>query len=263
MKQINSKDNKLYKICKQLSAKKYRDKLEKYLIEGPNLIEDAFKCNEEIDCIIIRDDYDLNKELSFVNGFSNLISMDSRLFDEIADTATSQGVLAIVNKRLTEDKSFFDGVGEGNVVVLDRLQDPGNIGTIIRTADAAGYKGVVAIKGCGDMYSPKTIRAAAGSVFRVPVLFVDTPQQTVRLLKENGKKIFATCFEDAKWYVQEDMSENVALVIGNEGNGICETFIEVADSKIKIPMSGNIDSLNAAVAAGILMYESVRKKYSI
>lgn len=259
MKTVTSKDNKIYKLCKQLSAKKYRDKLGIYMVEGTNLVEEAFKCGVHIEYIIVRSDYCDGTGLALIEDLKEVYSMDGKLFDSLCDTETPQGILAVVRKPGVCEEEFFRRVGEGNFVVLDRLQDQGNIGTIIRTADAAGYKGVVALKGCGDIYSPKTIRAAAGSVFREPVLSVETPQQMVRLLQKYGKRLVVSCTEASERYYDADLAENVALVIGNEGGGVCGELLAAADARVKIPMEGSIESLNAAVAAGILMYEAMRK----
>ena len=146
----------------------------------------------------------------------------------------------------------------GNFVVLDRLQDPGNIGTILRTADAAGYKLAVVMKGTADVFSPKVVRAATGSLFRMPVVFMDSEEELLEFTRAAGKKTVATCFDTDLYYYDVNLKENIALIIGNEGNGISETLIASSDVKIKIPMHGNIESLNASVAAGILMYEAVR-----
>ena len=180
------------------------------------------------------------------------------MFDRLAQTETSQGVLAIVAKPETDAGDFASA--SGNFVVLDRLQDPGNIGTILRTADAAGYRLAVVMKGTADIFSPKVVRAATGSLFRMPVVFMDSNSELVEFTRAAGKKLVATCFDTERCYFDEDLTDNIALVIGNEGNGICKEIIESSDVKIKIPMHGNIESLNASVAAGILMYEAVRGK---
>ena len=184
--------------------------------------------------------------------------LDEKLFDRLAQTETSQGVLAIVAKPETDAGDFASA--SGNFVVLDRLQDPGNIGTILRTADAAGYRLAVVMKGTADIFSPKVVRAATGSLFRMPVVFMDSNSELVEFTRAAGKKLVATCFDTERCYFDEDLTDNIALVIGNEGNGICKEIIESSDVKIKIPMHGNIESLNASVAAGILMYEAVRGK---
>ncbi|MCR5481821.1 MAG: RNA methyltransferase [Clostridia bacterium] len=258
MKEINSKDNRIFKFCSKLSGKKYRDSFGAYLIEGPNLIEEALRENEAMDALIYRRGYKgpLFEEKAAVE----LCTFDEKLFDAIAQTDTSQGVIAVVKKRSYKESEFFErcSEGNGNVLVLDRLQDPGNLGTLIRTADAAGYGGVMLLKGSGDVFSPKVVRAAAGSLFRVPLYFAESPEEAAGVLKRHQKKIVSTCFDTELYYSNVDLRKNIALVIGNEGRGICEEMIALSDLKIKIPMSGRIDSLNASVAGGILMYESMR-----
>ena len=182
------------------------------------------------------------------------------LFRKLSLTDTSQGSLAIVKKPEVSRKALLEQGAAGNFVVLDRLQDPGNIGTIIRTADAAGYGLVAVMKGTADVFSPKVVRAAAGSLFRVPVVFMNDYDELVTFVRAAGVKLAATCFDTDRYYYEEDLRENVALIIGNEGNGISPELIGRADIKIKIPMAGSIESLNAAVAAAVLMYETVRQR---
>lgn len=252
MREITSKDNRIYKTCEQLLLKKYRDRLGRYIIEGENLLGEAVKNGAEIETVLLRRGCD-----KLPSGLADKAFMlDERLFDKLAQTETSQGIMAIVAKP-TADKADFIGKS-GNFIVLDRLQDPGNIGTILRTADAAGYTLAVAMKGTADIFSPKTVRAATGSLFRMPVVFMDSNSELVEFTRAAGKKLTATCFDTQCYYFDVDLTDNIALVIGNEGNGISSEIIESSDIKIKIPMHGNIESLNASVAAGILMYEAVR-----
>ena len=189
----------------------------------------------------------------------NVFVVEPKLFSELAQTETSQGIIASVKKPNLSLDEIIDKKSSGNFVVLDRLQDPGNIGTIIRTADAAGYELVVAMKGTADIFSPKVVRSATGSLFRVPIAFIENNDQLIDFAQKAGKKLAATCLDDSKFYYEEDLKENIALVVGNEGNGIDPDLIAKSDVKIKIPMHGSIESLNAAVAAAIIMYESVRK----
>lgn len=270
MKLITSGDNQIYKSAAQLKQKKYRDEQKKYLIEGPNLIHEALTNGGEIELVIKSEDFEF-EEIGVQTA-----TMTAGLFRKLSDTENPQGIMAIVKKRIYTEEDFFKPSSSeavrnseaakprrsSNIVVLDRLQDPGNIGTILRTADAAGYRGAILMKGTGDIYSPKVVRAAAGSLFRLPVLFADTPEQAVGLLKKYGKTIIGTTPSCDRYYYDIDMRADTALVIGNEGNGACAEFLEQADLKIKIPMEGTIESLNAAVSAGILMYESVRQRYS-
>lgn len=258
MDQISSKDSQLYKLCKKLGERKHREALGLYLIEGEHLLIEALKSGVEPEFILLRNDgsfFALSERVTHVRQ----ISIEPYLFDGLAQTETPQGVLAVVKKRVWNENTFFEIVENRNIAVLDRLQDPGNIGTIVRTAEAAGYGGLIAIKGTGDIYNPKTVRAATGSLFRLPVLFVDEARAALQMLKSHNKKTLATCAGGEKNYYDVNMTENVAVIIGNEGGGVSPIFIEGADIKVRIPMGGSVESLNVAVAAGILFYESLRR----
>ena len=254
MRTISSGENRIFRVCEQLTHKKYRDKLGMYLIEGENLLEEAVKNGAEIKTVLARQDYGG----SFYGSDDKVFYLSDRLFDRLSQTETSQGVIAAVKKPEFSQEEFTDKNDCSNYVVLDRLQDPGNIGTIIRTADAAGYGLIIAMKGTADVFSPKAVRAATGSLFRMPVVFMDSVDELMEFTRAAGKKLVATCFDTDRYYYDENLKENIALIIGNEGNGISRELIEGSDVKIKIPMHGNIESLNASVAAGILMYEAVR-----
>ena len=255
MREISSKDNKIFRLCQQLSHKKYRDKLGLYLIEGENLLEEAVKNGAAIKTVLMCRDY----RGSLFGTEDKAFCLSDKLFEQLAQTETTQGIMAIVEKpELSPD--LFLNRGGGNFIVLDRLQDPGNIGTILRTADAAGYELAIVMKGTADVFSPKAVRAATGSLFRMPVAFMDSTDELMEFTRAAGKKLAATCFDTDRYYYDEDLRENIALIIGNEGGGICRELIESSDLKIKIPMHGNIESLNASVAAGILMYEAVRPR---
>lgn len=256
MKVISSKDNRIYKQCKSLASKKYRDKTDCYIVEGEKLVDEAYKAGMAETIIVNKGSI---KDINYSGA--DTVFMEGKLFEQLAHTVTSQGILAIVRKKAFNEEAFMSAVaakkGSGsNVVVLDRLQDPGNIGTIIRTADAAGYGGIIAVKGTGDIYSPKVVRAAAGSVLRLPIFFAENDEHAVKMLKKGGKKLVGTAFDTDLYYYDAELSENTALVIGNEGSGMSEYFSKHADINVKIPMNENVDSLNAAVAAGILMYQS-------
>jgi len=252
-REIRSKDNRIFKECQKLAQKKYRDRQGLYLIEGYNLIGEAPP--EEIRYILVRrgsSSAGLPDEKTFL--------MEDSLFDKLAQTETSQGIIAVMEKKEHDAAAIAEFCGRGkNLVVLDRLQDPGNIGTIIRTAEGAGYAAAVVVKGTGDVYSPKTIRAAAGSVFRIPIIHVEDNRELRELAARLQKRLAVTCFDTDNYYFDVDLSEDIALVIGNEGSGVSEELIESADIKVKIPMEGRLESLNASVAAGILMYEAKRK----
>lgn len=254
---VTSKENPVFKDCRKLLHKKHRQKERRFLAEGDNLCAEAVRSGMAVDLIFCEGtrfgDHaeDWNFPASYV--FSR------ELFRQLAETETSMGVLAVVRQRETgaEEMSRIAG-SDGNIVILDRLQDPGNIGTIIRTAEGAGYLAVFCVKGTADVYAPKTVRAAAGSLLRMPVLSAETAQEAVETAHGLGKKIAVTDVHGEFPYYDAGLSEKIALVIGNEGNGVDAKFLESVDVRVTIPMKGSLESLNASVAAGILMYEAVR-----
>lgn len=269
MREISSSENQIYKKVMQLGTKKYRDKFRCYLIEGPNLIAEALAYNKTLDLVLFEKSVftekskvemeDLLSELK--KRKIEIYLVEDKMFSKLSNTETPQGVIGVVKKTLYTEQSFFTPreSSNGNIIVLDRLQDPGNIGTILRTADGAGYQGAMILKGTADIFSPKVVRATTGSLFRLPLLFTDTAEKTIEVLKKYKKTVICTALKDAQYYYDCPMSQDVAVIIGNEGNGVCDEFINNSDLRVKIPMHSSIESLNAAVAAGILIYESVRK----
>lgn len=266
-KRITSSDNAIWKNVIRLNQKKGRDQSSQYLIEGPNLIREALHSDAALEIILVSDSFDWSDpEGSEIAGLlddkkaqNDVYQVSSHLFHKLSDTIAPQGILAVVSKKLWSDDLVFEH-GK-NVMILDRIQDPGNLGTMLRTADAAGYGGALILKGSGDAYGPKAVRAAAGSLFRLPIQFPDTPEQVAQLCKKHGKRIVCTTPKGNRDYFDIDMSNDIALVMGNEGNGIGEVLLEQADERVRLPMTGTIESLNVAVAAGILLYESVRQLY--
>ena len=249
MKSITSKDNPVYKGALKLLHKKYRDREGRYLIEGVKPLADALDSETEIETVFVRE----GTEAGAVSGDEqNVCLLAGDLFDRLSGTETSQGVIAVAKKKT-------GAVPEGRFLVLDRLQYPGNIGTIIRTAEAAGFGAVIAVKGTGDIYSPKVVRAAAGSLFRMAVAEGLETGEVKDLCRDRGLKLAVTALEGAADCYSADLTE-AAIVIGNEGQGVSEEFLSAADIKVKIPMQGEIESLNAAVAAAVLMYESTRQQ---
>lgn len=183
------------------------------------------------------------------------------VFAKICDTMTPQGILCVMDQFVY---SLNDLLVKDNptLVVLEDLQDPGNVGTIMRTGEGAGIDGIIMSKGCVDIYNPKTIRSTMGSLYRVPFVYTDDLGGTICRLQKEGICFFAahlkgTCFYDEADYTA---SKGIGFLIGNEGNGLKEETANLADSYIKIPMEGQVESLNAAIAASVLMYEAFRQK---
>ena len=257
---IESADNRKLKLIRKLSSRKHRDALGKYVIEGINLVEEAIRKNADIEFVVASEDFESDRLDAISGGIGEIHLVGRDIYEKISDTENGSGVIAVVRRSYDRDRVIASIDTGDNVLVLDRVQDPGNIGTMIRTAVAAGYRAVLLIKGCADIYSPKVLRATAGMIFNLPVLFADDASEAVSILHELGLRVFVTEPEAKLAYYETDLSSGAALVIGNEGRGVSEELASLADERITLPMEGSVESLNAAVAAAILMYERIRRK---
>jgi len=204
----------------------------------------------------------LMPKLNEAGGHSScrVFVLPDKLFNEISDTETPQGVLSVARmKKYSIDEVMYP---DGLFIILDSVQDPGNMGTIIRTADAAGFTAVIALEGCVDVYNPKVLRSTMGSVFHIPVIQDGSPETSFSKLKSHGVKIYAAHLKGTVNYFELDVRRSAAFVIGNESKGISDRVASLADELVRIPMIGQAESLNASVAASLLMYESVRQRIS-
>lgn len=180
------------------------------------------------------------------------------VFAKMSDTKTPQGILSAVRQKsytlsqLRTENSHF--------LVLENLQDPGNLGTIMRTGEGAGITGVIMSRDTVDIYNPKTIRATMGSVYRVPFLYAEDIHEAIRQIKEMGIAVYAAHLKGDRSYDCFDYTKPTAFLIGNEGNGLTEETAALADAYIRIPMEGRLESLNASVASALLMYETARQR---
>ncbi|HZK01687.1 MAG TPA: RNA methyltransferase, partial [Anaerovoracaceae bacterium] len=235
-----------------------------------NLCMEALDLTDDVKVFFIResqlnDTSDEAKKIveRIIDSKAKCLLVSDKIFDKITDTRTPQGIAALMKiKRWARDDFFKNAnTDNGNILIFDRIQDPGNAGTLLRTAEAANFRGVVAIKGTVDLYNSKVVRSAAGSLLRIPVLFTNDVSETIEIVRNAGKKIVvATPYSD-NIYFTLPLCQDVAIVIGNEGQGTHEMFLEKADYTVKIPMSNTVESLNAAMAGGILMYEAVRQNF--
>jgi TrmH family RNA methyltransferase len=233
-------------------TKKARDYRGYYLIEGPKLLAEALDRDAEILFAFFCEETRDNAE--------DLSQGNRALADLLAAAgATVLLIPARIFKGISDAETPFARAG-GNVLVLDRVQDPGNIGSLIRPADAAGFCGVIAMSGAGDPYGPKSVRAAAGALFRAPVLFAKDADEAVCLLASAGKRVIVADARGGLSCYEADLARDIALVIGNEGRGPSKTFSEHASLTVSVPMPGGAESLNAAAAAAVLMFESVRQR---
>lgn len=274
---IVSTANKTFKHIKALGRKNYREKHKEFVIEGVRLLKEALQSHAPIKAVLVSESFlkndqnraFLDKLLMDVNNRPphpppptphSIYTCNDRMFKEMTHTETPQGILAVAAvqsrslKDITEDhRPFF--------VYCDAVQDPGNMGTIIRTADAAGADAVIVSGGCADIYNPKTVRSTMGSLFHLPVIKVEDSRAALSDLKERGLKVIAghLCVT-AKNHFEVDMKRGLVLVIGNEANGVSKPIVELSDYIVKIPILGRAESLNAGIASGILMYEIVRQR---
>ena len=185
--------------------------------------------------------------------------LSDNTFSYASDTKTPQGVLCVVKQKKYTLEEVLEAENP-HIIILEHLQDPGNVGTIIRTAEGAGVTGIILSKESVDIYHPKTIRSTMGSVYRMPFYYADDLQNTIQEIKEKGIQIYAAHLDGENTYDKEDYRKPSAFLIGNEGNGLTKEIAQLADCYIKIPMEGQVESLNAAIAASILMFETGRQR---
>lgn len=262
MQVITSKDNELVKNIRKLKDKKYREIENKYMIEGIKLIEEAVEEKADIDTIIVCENCvennTIEQKLLYEIAKYNCVYVDEKVFNAISEVSNPQGILAVVKKENKEENINFN---EDIIVVLDGIQDPGNLGTILRTVDSCGLSQIILSGKTADAYNPKVVRSTMGAIFRVNVIISEDLPKTLKELKKHKFKVLATSLETKNSIYDIDYSKK-AIVIGNEANGVSKEVLELADEKAKIPMLGKTESLNASVATSVILYEYVRRKIS-
>lgn len=244
--EITSLENNQVKKITSLNRKKYRDEYKLFFVEGMKSVKEAINFNWNIESIVYSPEmvnYDLD-----IEG----IKVSKEILCKISDTVTPQGIIAVCK---IKDNEIDILKGKKRILFLDKVQDPGNVGTIIRTADAFSFDGIILSKECADPYSPKVVRSTMGSIFHIPIV----RDVNVEELKKLDMKIYSSSLEASQNIKDIELEENAILVIGNEGNGISDETKKLTDEFIKIEMPGNAESLNASIAAGILMYEFTKK----
>lgn len=260
MLQITSKENQLIKHIIKLKEKKYRKEYNEYIIEGVKIVEEAIEEKAKIKQIIISEDA-INSELVQKHLKEKLQKIDyiqvpSNIFKLISEVEKPQGVLAVIEKENGGENIDYN---QDLILALDDLQDPGNLGTIIRTADSVGLNQILISKGTTDPYNSKVIRSTMGAIFRVKIVECEDLKQTLKRLQENNFKVMVTDLGTDKSIYDIKLQKNV-IVIGNEANGVSKEIKKIADTKAIIPMFGKTESLNASIATGVILYEYVRQK---
>ncbi|WP_025025428.1 TrmH family RNA methyltransferase [Caldalkalibacillus mannanilyticus] len=261
---IESKNNPRFKEWKKLHTKKGRKESGLFLIEGEHLVEEALKSDWAIVDFIVSSEYRVPDEWmkKYPVLMQEKIEILAPLFSELSETQTPQGIAAVIKKRPSPTNE--DWLKQAKLMLLvDQIQDPGNLGTMIRTADAAGVDAVVLGKGTVDPFSGKVLRSSQGSTFHLPLIEKELQEYIVQLQQE-GWQIYGTSLTDAIDFRELEITpeSKVAIVMGNEGEGVQEALLEQMNQKIKIPIWGQAESLNVAIATGILLYhtQSLLKK---
>lgn len=257
---ITSTNNKQIKHIQLLLEKaKYRRETGLFVAEGIKLFLETPK--ELVDKVFVSKEF-LEKSAHVERVKSHSYEeVETSVFKKMSDTQTPQGILTVVKKPEYDiEKVLEQGDDEKTILILNTIQDPGNIGTMIRCAEAAGVKAILMDKGCADVFSPKVVRSTMGSIYRVPIFSVDDLPTKVKELKGLGYRFFAAHLKGRVYFEEMDYRGNIGIMIGNEGNGLSKELSEAADELVKIPMEGKIESLNAAVSAALFMYEVKRNR---
>lgn len=261
---IISNQNKHIKHAKSLSMKKYRDISGQYLIEGIKLMREAYLNDIGLDMVFISSDIVENEEIKSIADICNkkgisTHEIDNRIFKEISETESSQGIIGIAKKKYYNLHDILESKTV-NLIVLDEVQDPGNVGTIIRTADACDFNGVILSKGCVDIYNSKAVRATMGSLFHLPIVTNIEIEEIMNIFDKADVNTIGADPHDGISCFDLDYKDKNAIIIGNESSGLSKIVKDRVEGKANIPMPGRAESLNAAVAASILMYEIIRSK---
>lgn len=258
MNRIQSKDNSILKEIKKLHKKKFRNETGRFLVEGFRFVEEALISSFNVPYVFVNENVtDKYKEYNIEKILQKecvVYYVKDNIFKDLCETVTPQGTLAVVENRLVsvEDKIGF-------YVLVDKVQDPGNMGTIIRTAHASGALGIITTKGTVDIYNDKTLRSTMGSIFNVPII-EDSDLTIIENLKNKGFELIVSSLDTDNNFYDIDLRGKIIIAVGNEGSGISEEIYQLCDDKVKIPMPGGSESLNVAVSASIMMYEAVRQK---
>ncbi|MUT68653.1 RNA methyltransferase [Paenibacillus sp. NEAU-GSW1] len=262
---ISSLQNERVKLWTSLLDKKYRDRTGKFIIEGVHLVQEALQSSAVIETIIYDGERGIPQELKqvtatnsdFKGGSIDWVEASPQVMAKCTGTDTPPPVFAVLAKLKFDQAELFR---ENNlVVVLDGVRDPGNVGTIIRSADAAFAGAVVLGRGCVDLYNPKTVRSTMGSLFHLPIIEADLAELLPEA-KERGVKLVATSLQATHTCYSYNWTGASWLLMGNESNGLSEAVREMADEAVIIPMRGQAESLNVAMATTVLLYEALRQR---
>ncbi len=249
METLTSLKNPKVASWRSLKDKKGREEQNAFLVEGIRMVREALASSFTVCTVLLREDFE--PDFPIPENIPVFLLSDP-VFRSVCDTKTPQGIAAVLSLQAKEASGT-------RLLALDGVQDPGNVGTIIRTADAAGFDGVLFSQDCADLFSPKVLRSTMGSIFRLGFSFPSSLPEKLNSLKQDGWSILSTQLDGDPFYDRRDVSDSFVLIIGNEGNGVSDAVKSVATHRLRLPMRGGAESLNAAVAAGIMMYDLTRE----
>lgn len=253
---IESKNNQqIRNLLKLKKQSKERKKQKVFLVEGIRMFQEVPK-DRVVKAYATKSFFDKH-EILFAGVSYELV--DDKIFKEISDTVTPQGVLAIVRQKQWKLDEILGISSQPCLLILENIQDPGNLGTMIRTGEGAGVTGVIMSRDTVDIYNPKVIRSTMGSIYRVPFFYAEDLKEVMKELNEHKIHSYAARLDGENVY-QSNLKESCAFMIGNEGNGLSDDLSAMAERYIRIPMCGQVESLNAAIAATVLMYETMRQR---
>lgn len=248
MEILTSLKNPKVQAWRSLKDKKGREEQQSFLVEGVRMVREAFASSFPVRAVILREDYIPEDPLP---AATPVYILPAHVFQAVCDTKSPQGIAAVLSLQAREASG-------PRLLALDGVQDPGNVGTIIRTADAAGFDGVLFSPDCADLYSPKVLRSTMGSIFRLGFSFPASLPDALEAKKKDGYSVLSSQLDGDPFFDRTDVSSSFILIIGNEGNGVSDAVKKTATHRLCLPMRGGAESLNAAVAAGIMMYDLVR-----
>ena len=255
---ITSVSNPQMKRVKELLNKSRQRKKEKcFVAEGIRMVSET--PSDRLEKLYISESFSKNPPELRGMDVSKALVVDDQVFRQISDTQTPQGIMAIIRQKENQLEAILNQP-DALLLFLENIQDPGNLGTMMRTAEGAGVTGVIMSRETVDIYNPKTIRATMGALYRMPFVYVDDFCETLRLAEEKGIRLYAAHLKGQHTYDAQDYRQPSGFLIGNEGNGLTKEAADCATDYIRIPMGGKLESLNAAVAAAVLMYEANRQR---
>lgn len=263
---ISSTSNQKVKQAAALAKKaKYRTETGLFVVEGPKMaaelpddrIQQVYVTEHFLEEEKKKTDHALYQKLKQLKCVE---TVTDEVLKAMSDTQTPQGILALAKQYHYGLKDLLSQSGAAHFIVLERLQDPGNLGTILRAGEAAGITGVIMDSQTADIYNPKVIRSTMGAVFRVPFVYVEDLKAALLQLKDHGVHLYAAHLKGQNSYDQEDYTESTGFLIGNEAQGLSDEIASLADTYVKIPMAGSVESLNAAIASSVLMFEVARQR---